>query len=111
MALLAREKVDEGGLVATYNAANGGGDTFDNDGRVILHVKNADAAGKDVTITPENPTTDKQGYGVLTKPNAGGTVAAGTEQFFGPFPPAAFGVLGQITYTDVTSLTVAVLRV
>lgn len=111
MALLARQKVDEDGLLASYGAANGGGDSFDNDGRVILHVKNADVSGKTVTITPENPTTSKPGYGELTKQNAGGTVAASTDQFFGPFPAGAFGALGQITYSDVTSLTIAVLRV
>ncbi len=111
MPLLAREQIDEDGLVATYNAADVGGDTFDNDGRTVLHIKNGGGGPLTVTVTAESATTRKPGYGQLTKANAETAVAAAGEEFLGPFPTIAFGVVGAITYSGVTSLTLAVLRI
>jgi hypothetical protein len=111
VALLPRQKVDEDGLVATYDAATGGGDSFENDGRVILHAKNASVSPITVTVAAEQATTQKPGFGELTKADAAVAVPADGEAFLGPFPTIAFGVLGQITYSDVTTLTIAALRV
>ena len=111
MALIAAEKILESGLTATYTAANAGGDTIANDGRVFLHLKNADASATTVTVTTKTATTEKPGFGTLTKANAVTTIAATSDEFLGPFPAIAFGLVGAITYTSVTSLTVAVLRI
>ncbi len=109
MPLLATEKSDEDGLVATYTAAAAGGDTFVNDGRTILHLKNTDGSPTTVTVTAETPTTQKPGYGTLTKADAVTIMAATSEEFLGPFPGIAFGKVGVISYSSVTALTVAVL--
>ena len=112
MPVLAPQKIDEDGLLATYTAADVGGDTFVNDGRTVLHLKNTDASTTTVTVTAETATTEKPGFGTLTKANAATTVAATTgEEFLGPFPGIAFGATGVVTYSSVTALTVAVLRI
>ena len=111
MPLLATEKIDEDGLVATYTAADVGGDTIVNDGRTVLHLKNTDASPTTVTVTAETATTEKPGYGTLTKANAVTVMAATSEEFLGPFPAIAFGTVGVISYSSVTALTVAVLRI
>ncbi len=112
MPLLATEKIGESGLTATYTAADVGGDTIVNDGRTFLHLKNTDASPATVTVTAEIATTEKPGYGTLTKANAAVTVPATTgERFLGPFPAIAFGRVGVLSYDSVTALTVAVLRI
>ena len=111
MALLARQKIDEDGLVATYDAAAMGGDSFENDGRTILHAKNGSGGPLTVTVAAEQATTQKPGFGELTKADAAIAVPAGGEAFLGPFPTIAFGVLSEITYSGVTSLTIAALRI
>lgn len=111
MALLARQKIDEDGLVANYVAATGGGDSFDNDGRTVLHAKNGSGSPITVTVAAEQATTEKPGFGALTKANAEVSVPAGGEAFLGPFPTIAFGRSTEITYSGVTSLTIAALRI
>lgn len=111
MAVLATQKIDEDGLVASYAAAAAGGDSFVNDGRVVLHIKNADAASKTVTVPAEVASTTVPGFGALTKANAFVVLPATSEAFLGPFPPIAFGVATEITYSAVTGLTIAALRV
>ena len=49
----------------------------------------------------------------MTKGNAVVSVPAGDERFIGPFPTGAFNDAAgkvQITYDDVTSITIAALR-
>ena len=111
MPALAPEKVTEAGLVATYTAANAGGDTFENDGKTIIHAKNGSGSPITVTVAAETAATEKAGFGTLTKANAAMSVAAGGEEFLGPFPTIAFGRIADLTYSDVTSLTIAVLRI
>ncbi len=111
MPLLPTEKIVESGLIATYTAADVGGDTFKNDGLTILHVKNDSVSPITVTVTAEQPTTEKPGFGTLSKSDAVAVIGATSDEFIGPFPGIAFGLLGAITYTDVTTLTVAVLRI
>ena len=111
MPLLPTEKIVESGLIATYTAADVGGDTFTNDGRTVLHVKNGSGSPITVTVTAEQATTDKPGYGSLTKANAVAVIAAAGDEFMGEFPAIAFGVVGVVTYSDVTTLTLAVLRI
>lgn len=111
MPVLAPEKIDEDGLVATYTSADAGGDTFVNDGRTVLNLKNTDASPTTVTVTAESASTEKPGYGTLTKADAVTVMAATTEEFLGPFPVIAFGRICAVGYSSVTALTVAVLRV
>lgn len=111
MAEFAVEAIAEDGTNATYNAANGGGDSFVNDGKTVLHIKNGSAGPLTVTVPAVASTTEKSGFGTLSKADAAIAVPAGEERFLGKFPVQAFGALASITYSGVTSLTVAVLRI
>lgn len=110
MPALTTQTVLESGLTATYENCDAGGDTFENDGKTILHVKNGDSSPHTPTIAPSVATTRKPGFGSLTKASASSAVANASEDFIGPFPVAAFGVNPTITYDDVTSMTIAVIR-
>lgn len=108
MALLSPQLPTFAGVAVTYAAAAAGGDTFVPSARRRLHVKNGGASPITVTIT--TPAT----YAGLAIADAGGSVAAGAEVAFGPFDPALFadsGGVAAVTYTAVTSVTVAVLEV
>ncbi len=96
-------------LTPTFVAAAGGGDTFVNDGRIMLYVKNGDASPITVTIT--TPTTLRGGIAVEDPPT---TVPATSEEIIGPFDPTLFNATGgtgvAVAYSAVTSVTVAVIR-
>lgn len=112
MPALATETIDEDGLEATYNTADAGGDTFTNDGKTFLHLKNTDASPSTVTVAAAVSSTEKPGFGTLSKADAQVVVAATNgEEFLGPFPSSAFGPNPSIAYSSVTALTVAVLRI
>ena len=115
MAELTVQQITETGGAATYVAAAGGGDTADNNGHLFLHIKNSGAEESiTATITALTTTVDSGMYGDLTKANAIIAVAASGEAFIGGFAPAAFndgnGEIA-ITYSGVTSLTIAALYV
>lgn len=116
MATLTRQILDEVGITPTYAAASGGGDQTDNsDGLTFLHVKNGSVGSLDVTISEQitGTTVDSGTYGKLTKANAVKSIAAGGEAFLGPFKKVAFNDTNsriQITYSGVTSLTIAALK-
>ncbi len=111
MALLVAQDIDEDGLIASYDAATGGGDTFNNDGHTFLHVKNGHSSPQTVTVAAAIASTDKPGFGALAKVDAQVSVPNGVEAFLGPFPSLAFGSQPAITYSGVIALVVAVLRI
>lgn len=106
MATLAVQKPVNTGTVPTFNAAAGGGDQFPNDGQTVIHVKNG--SGGSINVTVASPTACSHGG---THPLVV-AVGAGAEKVIGPFPMArhndANGMV-QLTYSGVTSLTLAVL--
>ena len=115
MAELTVQQISEAGGAATYVAATAGdGDTADNNGNMFLHIKNGGGGSITVTITALTTSVDSGLYGDLTKANATVAIAGGTEAFIGGFAPAAFndgdGEVA-ITYSGVTSLTIAALYV
>ncbi len=106
MATLTPQKPSPTGLNPSYAAASGGGDQFANDGDTFLHVKNG--GGSSINVTIASPTACSHGGThplVVAVPNAG-------ERLIGPFPKArhddANGMV-QVTYSAVTSVTVAAL--
>jgi hypothetical protein len=106
VAVLTVQNVSQAGLAASYTAAAVGGDTFANDGRVFLHVKNGGTGSIDVTI--DSVTACNQGFDhnlVVSVPNA-------QERMIGPFDPSRFNNAGQVgvAYSGVTSVTVAALH-
>lgn len=94
------------GLVPTFTAAAGGGDSFVNVGGAVLQVKNADSVSHTATITCQTACS----LGGTSVHNIAIAVAAGATAMIGPFGfnynDAAGSV--QITYSAVTSMTVAV---
>lgn len=106
MATLSIQKPTLAGLAPTYAAAAGGGDQFPNDGATILHVKNGSGGALTVTVDSKTPSN----YG--TDVDVTVSVPAAGERMIGPFPKARFDDVNgnvQVTYSGVTSLTVAAL--
>jgi hypothetical protein len=105
---LAVESIVKTGLEPTYNAAANGGDAFVNKGKEFVHIKNSGAASRTVTVvTQQTVETD------LAVADRDIVVPAGEERIVGPFPQATYndgdGKV-QMTYSDETDLTIAVLK-
>ena len=110
MAVLSIQTVTRAGIAPTYAAAAAGGDKFAPDIDTVLHVKNASAGALTVTVVTPRQTS----YGSDIADVAVSVPAAG-ERLIGPFPTEHFAGtadgLADITYSGVTSLTVAALKV
>lgn len=104
MAVLTVQEIDRDGLEATYASAAAGGDTVPNDEITFLHVKNGSGASIDVTI--QTPGT-VDGLAVTDRTVA---VPASEERMIGPFPASVYGATLTLSYSDVTSLTIAAIR-
>lgn len=108
MATVATQQIVSGGLAPSYSAASGGGDEFTPGDSVFLHVKNGSGSG--VTVTVVTPgTVVGQAIGDVTN-----TVAAGGDEFMGPFPAQHFAAAdgkADVTWSATTSITFAVLKV
>lgn len=106
MAQLTIQRPSLTGLDPTYAAADVAGDKFANDGSLRLVVKNASGGSVDVTVA--SPANCNQGV------NHPVTVAvpAAEERIIGPFRRDRFNDgdgNAAVTYTAVTSVTVAVI--
>jgi hypothetical protein len=108
VATLSTQQVAITGGAVTYGSAAGGGDKVVPDGRTMLHVKNG--GGSSITVTVVVPGST---YG-QANPDVAVTVPNGGERMIGPFPieiaDPADGLVA-ITYSAVTSVTVAAVRV
>lgn len=109
MATLSVQTIPAGGLSPSYSAASGGGDKLKPGKTTFLHVINGDASP--ITVTVATPGT----VSGLAIADRAVTVAASDEQMI-PIPadlyanPADSG-LASVTYSAVTSVTVAALRI
>jgi hypothetical protein len=106
MAVLTAQAMALGGLQPTYAAAAGGGDQAPVGEKLVLHVRNDDASSKTVTVA--TPGT----VGGLAIADAAQTIPAGGDAFFplkSTYRDPATG-RAAITYSAVTSVTVAVLQ-
>ena len=104
MAVLTVQEIARTGLDPTYAAATAGGDEAPNDEISFLHVKNGSAGSLDVTI--QTPGT-VDGLAITDRTVA---VPATSERMIGPFPASVYGATLTISYTGVTSLTIAAIR-
>lgn len=95
------------GIKPTYAAANAGGNSFANDGRVRLVVVNGGVGSVTVTIDVVG-TLDGLAVSDIAQ-----AVPAGETWEFGPFAPGIFnqpdGTV-NVSYSGVTSVTVAAIR-
>lgn len=104
MALLTTQPVSLAGLAPTYTGAAAGGDTFQPGDRTFLHVKNGSAAS--ITATVDSIALCNQGV----DHNAAVVIPASGERMIGPLAPDRFAGgagVGAVTYTAVTTVTVA----
>lgn len=101
MAQLTVQETSLTGLAPTFTAADAAGDTFENDGQTVLHVKNGSAAAITATVDSVRPCN----YGF--DHDAAVSVPAGGERIIGPFERNRFGTTASVAYSAVTSVTVA----
>lgn len=109
MATLNVQQVSLPSTLATYAAAAAGGDqVLLGDGREVLHIKNDHSSAQTVTVASQRSAA--AGYAAA---NNAVSVAAGAERFIPLGPKRAFADdngFAQLTYSGVTALTVAVVR-
>lgn len=105
------QQITEKGITPTYNTPTIT-DTYQipNDGRTFVHVKKTGANACNVTALSQGTV----GPGNLTIGNEVISVPATTgDRMIGPFPPSIFNDgsgLVNVTFSEVTGLTAAVLR-
>lgn len=107
MALLNVQQVDLTGVKPTFNTCNAAGDTFYNNGQTYIHIKNGDTSSKTVTVL--SPGKCNQGF----QHDLSITIPANEERVVGFFiPTGRFNTDEKVslTYSAVTSLTIAILR-
>lgn len=111
MAVLTVQQVALAGLTPTYASAGVAGDSFANDGNVMLHIKNTNAAARTVTVVVGVGRPAVPGY----TPTNNAVVVPLTvgDKMIGPFDPTVWNDangLVQLTYSAVTDVTVAAIR-
>jgi hypothetical protein len=101
------------GLAPTFASAAGGGDEYPNDGRTYCHLKNGSGGSITVTVAVQQSTIEDNQFGAISTANRTFTVAAGAERII-PFLSQGLynNTNGRValTYSGVTSLTVAAIR-
>lgn len=108
MATLTVSNINHTGLAPSFTAAAGGGDQFANDGRIFIYVKNAHTSGQTVTVNSQSNCSFGFDHDVAVS-----VPATNGERLIGPFPTSRFNDSSgnvQITYSGVTSLTIAAIR-
>ena len=92
----------------TFDAAAAGGDTFTNDGNTIYIVKNGGAGS--ITVTFDDTGSISPVSGKTFDPDVDVVIPAAQDAYIGPFTTARFGTNCSVTYSGVTSVTVAAIR-
>jgi len=97
------------GVTLTWNSASASsGDTFANDGRVLMLAKNLSTASCSLTIA----TPQTIGGASLAVSDLTISVSASTTLAIGPLPTGTFnsGSSVGVTYSNPSTLTIAVLK-
>ncbi|NSW92320.1 MAG: hypothetical protein HPY74_16910 [Firmicutes bacterium] len=108
MATLNVQQSNLTGLTPSYSAADVQGDEFVNSGKAVLHIKNGGVSQITVTVNSQTKCSFGFDHDVTVD------VPAGEERIIGPFPKTRFDDANkkvQISYSDVTNVTIAVLEV
>lgn len=112
MAELTVQNADVSGLTPSFDSADSEGDSFRNDGRTFLYVKNDDSSEHDVTISVQK--TIEIGGITLSISDPTVTVSDSGEKMIGPFDMDWFNdseKMVNVDYEDVTSVEVAAIKV
>lgn len=107
MAALSAQEINFAGVAPAFVAADAAGDTFPNDGKTFLYIRNAGGAPRTVTIDSKQLSNFlKDNDEVIVIPSTG-------ERMVGPYNPNRFNNNAnrtEVSYDDVTGLTIAVLK-
>lgn len=115
MAALSTQKPSAAGVPVTYAAAASGGDSFQNNGREMVHIKNGGGAPITVTFTAGLSNANQCSFGVSGVSHARVvTIGAASDELVGPFSRDQFNdqadnLTCRMTYSAVTTVTVAVI--
>lgn len=104
MALLATQRPAVTGLAPAYGAANAGGDTYTPEDDLFLLIKNGSGGAITVTVDSKVPCNQGADHDLAV------SVPAGGERMIGPLPSHRFADstgTGSVSYSGVTSLTIA----
>lgn len=107
MAELTVQEITRDGLTPSMENAASEGDSFNNNGRTFLWIKDTGTTAPTVTIEIQE-TVDGQG---VTDPTV--AVGSGEERLIGPFPTSIYNDdddLVQVSYDDETDVEVAAIR-
>jgi hypothetical protein len=105
MAQLTAQKILLTGITPVYNVAAVGGDTFLNNGRTFLHIKNDGVSAITATIDSKALSNFGTDVDVIV------SIPAGSEKIIGTFDPVRFDNdlgIANISYSSVTSVTIAI---
>lgn len=89
------------GVTITLAAADATGNNFPNTGREVFVVNNGSGGSINVTVDSKTPCNQGADHDLVV------AVGAGVQKMIGPFDPARYGSQVDITYSAVTSVTVA----
>lgn len=109
MAVLTVQQAALAGLAPSYAAASAGGDSFPNDGKIVLHVKNTNGSARTVTVASQVQAT----AGRAPANNAVSIPATTGDKIIGPFDPSIWNdSTGSclVTYSADTGVTIAAIR-
>ena len=101
------QQIDRAALTPVYTGSLSTGNNYlvPNDGRTFLHIKKSGASNCTVTVVTPG-TVAGQAIADLTA-----TVVATTgDKMMGPFPPDVFGPTMTVTFSEITGLTMAAVR-
>lgn len=104
---LATQQIVIGGLKPIFTAANADGHAIENDGSMVLYVKNG--SGVSINVTAVTPGT-VDGNAVADRVVA---VPAGEDRIIGRFLPAVYNQTNgkvNVDFSAVTTVTVAALK-
>ena len=101
------QSMTSAGVEVTFTAANEDGNYFTNDGRTFIWIKNGDGDNHNIII--DSPTNCNYGFAH----DVTVIVTAGEDRLIGVFDTARFNDSNSrvnITYSAVTSVTIAVIK-
>lgn len=107
MADLTVQIVSLPGLTPAYGAAAAGGDAFPSSGKEFIHIKNGHTSPQTVTVNSQAACNRGFDHDVAV------VVTNAQERMIGPFPKDRFNDSAdkiQLTYSGVTALTIAIVR-
>ena len=107
MAVLSVKTVLPNGIEPNFAPASVGGDSFPNDGRTYLHVKNASVADINVTVDSFTPCNHGFDHDLVI------SIPAGEERLIGTFATNRFNneqSMVNVNYSMSVDVSVAALR-